>query len=194
MAKPDKKATAPDQETHPADDIEGGPPHGDPPKDPKYYELVIDNDSGTYRPDKSLMPVLKKFLKSNFPELHIVVKACDDDSLTKIKEDQRKIKKKEGDHRVYGQGSDSGSISSSDEEDLEDRARLAEEDDPEREPTTGEKVFAGVEHPIKTVKEAVGRGGKEKREEREAADDQGKNADGYDGDNEKASGNGNAGH
>jgi hypothetical protein len=194
LAKPDKKATAPDQQTHPADDLEGGPPHGDPPKDPKYYELVIDNDSGTYRPDASLIPIFKKFLKSNFPELHIMVKACDDDSLAKIKENQRKIKKKEGDHRIYGQGSDSGSISSSDEEDLEERARLADDDDPEREPTFGEKVFEGVNDPVRTVKEAAGKGGKEQREEREAAEDQGRDADGCEEDNEKAVSNGKTEH
>lgn len=181
MSKPDKKATAPEQRTHPADDLKGGLPHDDPPKDPRHYELVIDNDSGTYRPDASLLPVLKKFLKSNFPDLHIVVKACDDDSLSKIKEKQRKIKKKEGDHRVYGQGSDTSSISSSDEDDLEERARQAdeEEDEVERAPTTAEKVFEGVQNPMKTVKAVTGRGEREAKEEKAGGD-------GYDADNEKA--------
>jgi hypothetical protein len=50
-----------------------------------------------------------------------VTKACDDDELTKIKEEQKKAKEGEGDHMVFGQGSD-GSLSSSDEDDLEDRA------------------------------------------------------------------------
>ena len=84
---------------------------------------MIDNDSGTYRPDANLLPTLRKFLESNFPGLHIVTKACDDDELKKIKEEQKKAKEGEGDHMVFGQGSDSSSISSSDESDLEDRAR-----------------------------------------------------------------------
>jgi len=50
-----------------------------------------------------------------------VTKACDDDELTKIKEEQQKAKEGEGDHMVFGQGSD-GSLSSSDEDDLDDRA------------------------------------------------------------------------
>jgi hypothetical protein len=50
-----------------------------------------------------------------------VTKACDDEELTKIKEEQQKAKQGEGDHMVFGQGSD-GSLSSSDEDDLEDRA------------------------------------------------------------------------
>lgn len=36
------------QETHPRADMNGGPPESEPPKDPAYYQLVIDNDSGTY--------------------------------------------------------------------------------------------------------------------------------------------------
>ena len=153
LAKPRKRAEDPDQQTHPAEDVPGGPPNADPPKDPKHYELVIDNDSGTYRPDASLLPIFKKFLKRNFPNLHIVVKACDDDKLKKIKEDQLKIKKKEGDHLVFGQGSDSGSISSSDEEELNARA------DQEGYVATGaEKAFEAISHPGQAFKSALGKG------------------------------------
>ena len=39
----------------------------DKPQDetPNHYELVIDNDSGTYRPRKELLPILQEFLASN---------------------------------------------------------------------------------------------------------------------------------
>jgi hypothetical protein len=51
LSQPDKPADAPGQKTHPNTDIPGGPPDAPPPKDPKNYEVVIDNDSGTYRPN-----------------------------------------------------------------------------------------------------------------------------------------------
>jgi hypothetical protein len=35
-------------------------------ENPKHYELVIDNDSGTYRPRKELLPVLEQFLASDY--------------------------------------------------------------------------------------------------------------------------------
>ena len=54
---------------------------------------------------------------------------CDDEKLGKMKDAQRKTKRKEGDTRIYAQGSDSGSISSSDEEDLAERANRHEAGD-----------------------------------------------------------------
>ncbi|WVQ69037.1 uncharacterized protein L199_007249 [Kwoniella botswanensis] len=184
LAHPDQSSTA----THPPDPVSGGPPEDDPPKDPSRYELIIDNDSGTYRPDKKLIPVLTDFLKKNFVGMRVRVMACDDDKLSKIKDDQRKVKSKEGDHMVFGQTSsvssladgDGGSISSSDEEDLERRARA--QDEAQGEGTTKGKLDKGVEaleNPKDTLKEAVddvkdksGRTGKKEREKAEERDDQ----------------------
>ncbi|CAO2648797.1 Nn.00g097460.m01.CDS01 [Neocucurbitaria sp. VM-36] len=115
--------TPPDQggnnKSHPPDDIDGGPPEEDPKnKDPSYYELVIDNDSGTYRPNAKLLPQLKEFFQANFPGLHIRTLDCQGDAekMSAMKDEQRERKKKEGDHVVYTQISRSSSMSSSDEE------------------------------------------------------------------------------
>ena len=85
LQHPEKSATSPEQETHPNSDIPGGAPNSAPPKNPRSYELVIDNDSGTYRPKGAVLPQLKELLKRNFPGLHIVTKECTDDEF----EDER---------------------------------------------------------------------------------------------------------
>jgi hypothetical protein len=108
--------------THPPDDIDGGPPKEEPRnKDPAHYELVIDNDSGTYRPNAKLLPQLKEFMESNFPGLHIKTldSQGDAETMEKMKSQQRELKKKEGDHIVYTQMSRTSSMSSSDVEDLD---------------------------------------------------------------------------
>jgi len=108
--------------SHPPDDIGGGPPEEDPPKDPRKYELVIDNDSGTYRPNADLLPKLKEFLEYNLPGLHILTLDCQKDAelQQKMKSEQRERKKKEGDHIIYRQMSRGSSISSSDISDLDE--------------------------------------------------------------------------
>lgn len=66
-----------------------------PPSDPSQYELVIDNDSGTYRPNKHLLPTLQSFLASdnNLASFGRVT-AMDgfDEKLKKWKEERVKFK------------------------------------------------------------------------------------------------------
>lgn len=115
-------------ESHPPHDLNNGPPNDEPPKDPAHYQLVIDNDSGTYRPNAKMLPLLKKFLAANLPGLHIQTLDCqkDEKKMNRMKQAQRDRKKKEGDHIVYAQaGSDASSISSSDEEQLDNLEQAA---------------------------------------------------------------------
>jgi len=110
-----------ENETHPPSDIPNGPPDSEPPKSPSHYELVIDNDSGTYRPNAKMLPVLKAFLSKSLPGLHILTLDCqaDAEKMAQMKQEQRDRKKKEGNNIILAQGSRSSSISSSDEEDLD---------------------------------------------------------------------------
>lgn len=169
VAHPKESATDPDQHTHPAEQLSGGPPSEAPPKDPEHYELVIDNDSGTYRPNGDLLPVLHDFLQRNFPGLHILVKSCTDKELEKIKESQKEAQKEEGDQRVYGQGSDAGSISSSEADDLQEHAQNVGHEHQ----TKMEKIVAATENPKAAVNAILpGRSEKEEREAAETRDDE----------------------
>ena len=112
-------------------------PDDAPRDDPSYYELVIDNDSGTYRPNSKLLPLLKSFLADNFPGLHIMTLDCqaDGEKEKRMKNEQRARKRVEGDRHVYRQSAGArgraGSVSSSDASDLEEMVRRQEREEQE---------------------------------------------------------------
>ncbi|MCJ1396325.1 hypothetical protein MMC18_009214 [Xylographa bjoerkii] len=158
-----------EQETHPPSNIDGGPPQEESPKDPAYYQLVIDNDSGTYRPNAELLPQLKEFLHRNLPGLKITTLDCngDKEKMDKMKGEQRSRKKREGKHAAVVQG-DGGSISSSDEEDLDTAA--GQNDQPKKKGPV-EKVGHTIAAPEEKVMEWAT--GDRAREQRETEDDTG---------------------
>ncbi|KAF4992601.1 hypothetical protein FDECE_13652, partial [Fusarium decemcellulare] len=124
-------------------------PKNDPPHNPAYYQLVIDNDSGTYRPDKSTLPQLKEFLEKNFPELGIVVMHWEDKELQDMKATQRNVKKSEGRMINMVMNRSQSSISSAESE-LDDR----EEGWEQGQKSKREAAFEALEDPHK-VKQAV---------------------------------------
>lgn len=83
--------------------------------DPRHFVLIIDNDSGTYRPDSKTLPSLQKYLEQNLPGLKIKAMACDNEQLKKWKEEQKPKKDVVKAGRV-AQRSSSSSSSSSDED------------------------------------------------------------------------------
>jgi len=92
--------------------------------DPADYELFIDNDSGTYRPNAKLLHLLKGFLSANLPGLHITTLDCQEDAerMGTMKNEQREFKKQQGQQITFLQQSSTSSlsISSSEEEELDE--------------------------------------------------------------------------
>lgn len=152
----------PNEKTHPEEPIPGGPPKDPPPGNPAYYQLIIDNDSGTYRPDKRILPLLKDFLEKNFPGMGIVVMDCGDERLKKLKEKQTSIKKSEGRIMNVVMNNSQSSISSA-ESDLDDRDETWQQGQPSKR----EAAYATLEDPAKmkaAVQRLVPGGGRKKGE------------------------------
>lgn len=147
--------------SNPVDTQDSHPPKGEksPTRDLSLFELIIDNEcvlmheltgfngaskwshsSGTYRPKGDLMPLVERYLKTQFKGLNIRAMTCDDDHLQEAKKQQAEIKKKEGQGVIYMQGdnSSSSSMSSSDASDLEGRVQDAAREE-EREAEEEEK-------------------------------------------------------
>lgn len=169
LKTPHKGGTPEDQETHPPVDISGGPPEGAPPNDPAYYSLIIDNDSGTYRPNAKVLPQLKDFMQKSLPGIKVVTLDCqsDQEKMDKWKGEQRERKKAEGKGMVVVQD-DNSSISSSDEDDLDDRQREYEGGP---KPSRKDKFVGKVKEPITALENL--RKGEGTKQERELDDDRG---------------------
>lgn len=132
----------------------------DPSKDPAVYELVIDNDSGTYRPNAQYLPDLKDFMSKNLPGMKVTTLDCqkDEERMNKLKDKQREVKKNQGRQLTYiqGEASDS-SISSSDEEGLDAQSGQ------KRQKSKLGKGIQNVKQPKENIIRALEGGGKEEK-------------------------------
>ena len=84
-------------------------------RDPRNFVLIIDNDSGTYRPDPSVLPSLQVYLERNLPGLKVKAMAYDDERLRKWKEDQKPKKRVTNVKKIV---QESNNESSSDEDNI----------------------------------------------------------------------------
>ena len=91
-------STRGDESNEQARDSSPSPHTEDPDEDPSHYELVIDNDSGTYRPRSDLLPLLRAWLAApqNLGALGRVT-AVDafDENQKRWKEERKKLKEEE---------------------------------------------------------------------------------------------------
>lgn len=117
----ERNAPLPEAESDAEDDSKAKCGDGDgDSRDPSNYEIIIDNDSGTYRPNAKYLPVLRDYIRRSLPCLRVVAldSQADAEKMTRMKQKQvdRKMK---GGIQYLQRGSVSESISSSDEEDLD---------------------------------------------------------------------------
>ena len=171
LKSPYKKDDPLDQQTHPPTNLSGGPPDDDPPKDPAYYCLVIDNDSGTYRPAAEYLDKLKAFMQRNLPGIKIITLDYNGDKerMEAMKKEQRQRKKTESNGAAFIQD-DGDSLSSSDEEELDWRGAHSDEEEGHQQGKL-EKVREKVAEPKNAVEEWAQ--GDREREERETEEDMG---------------------
>lgn len=88
------------------------------------YELVIDNDSGTYRPPKEHIPAFQEFLNRALPGLSTRVRDAFDEEHIEMKKNHVAEKDHSGRRfkqpsSLYSSSDEDGSISSSDEDELQ---------------------------------------------------------------------------
>ena len=86
-------------------------------RDPRNFVLIIDNDSGTYRPKSDTLPALQEYLERNLPGLKVKAMACDDERLKKWKEEQKPKKEAKRARKVAQRRGSTSSISSSSDDD-----------------------------------------------------------------------------
>lgn len=135
-------------------------------RDPMHYELIIDNDSGTYRPNAKKLPLLRDFLAMNLPGMKVVTLDCqgDEERMNKLKDEQRERKKKTSKQVMYMQNKSQSSISSSDEEYLDARAAGQDPDESKAKRKMHKVMDGGTDrhHNNNGGDEAAGSSGKEK--------------------------------
>ena len=88
-------------------------PDGGGSTDPRDYELVIDNESGTYRPQVELLPILRKWLAANFVGLKVTAMSGMDPQLKSWKDDRKQKRKERLRGRIFAaEESDLSSVES----------------------------------------------------------------------------------
>lgn len=124
-ADPQSNALLPEAESDSEDESRSDHHRANSATDPSHYELIIDNDSGTYRPSAKTLPALRKFMGRSLPGLRVVTLDClaDAENLDRMKSEQTEKRNKSKGMQYLQRDSASSSISSSDEEDLDDLAR-----------------------------------------------------------------------
>ena len=153
---PESNALLPEAESDAEDDSKPDPNGASSSTDPASYELIIDNDSGTYRPNAKYLPTLRDYMRRSLPGLRVVTLDCqaDEEKMGKLKEQQRERKRKmKGSVQYLQRGSEGSSVSSSDEEDLDELARKNRDEDEKQ--GTGQKLKQGVKMATAGVKTVV---------------------------------------